>query len=359
MEQTPIPEAHSSRRSSSRGDAPADVTPLPPDEGGQAVDPAVATQLPIHSGDASPFGAALEPNLRHACDDRLGRITWFRSSWQRGGAATGYATFHDDDDREMPVVVKVPVPPIERDCLVHLQRSNDVAPRLFGHGQSLNGYDLAWVVMERLPHGPLGSAWEGAEFDLLCQAVGGFYAATADMPVHGQPRDKDWPAILEAARRNITEDHDVRHEQRWKNALKKCHKALEGWIEAWQQRPCDQWCHGDLHLGNAMTRTLPPDGPALLLDFAEAHPGCWVEDAVYFEHLYWARRAKLGGRKLCSLIARQRKALGLEVDADWPRLAGIKRALLAMSTPAMLEHDGDPLHVEAALGVLEIELARV
>ncbi len=370
MEQTPIAEHHEDRRPLSSNGASVDVPPPPPASSPSAKKTAtlgplpqppttVANPIPTDHHDDKPFGAALEPILRQACDHRLGPVTWFRSSWQRGGAATGYATFRDENDREQPVVVKLPVPPIERYFLAHLQHMPDVAPRLFGHGQTLNGYDLAWVVMERLEHGPLGGHWAGAEFDLLCEAVGRFYAAAATVPINQSPCDKDWPAILDAARKNITEDHDVHHEQRWKNALKKCHKVLTGWIETWRQRPCDEWCHGDLHLGNAMTRQPAPDGPAVLLDFAEVHPGCWVEDAIYFEHLYWARRGRLSGRKLCSLIAKQRKAHGLPVDADWPQLAGIKRALLAMSTPAMLDYDGDPLHVEAALAVLEIELAKV
>jgi len=94
----------------------------------------------------------------------------------------------------------------------------------------------------------------------------------------------------------------------------------------------------------------------VLIDFAEVHAGNWIEDATYFEHLFWARRQKLGGRKLCSQIAHERKKRGLPVDPDWPRLASIRRALLAMSTPALLQYDGDPHHVHAALEVLETEV---
>ncbi|MEX0777088.1 MAG: phosphotransferase [Phycisphaeraceae bacterium] len=309
-------------------------------------------------GQESPFGAALEPVLAGACDGRLSAITWFRTTWQRGGAATGYATFRDDHGIDQPVVVKLPVPPIERFWLLHLTRYSDIVPRVYAQGETLNGYDLAWVVMERLPHGPLGSAWNGAEFDLLTQAAARFHAAAAEVPITGQAPhpERDWKAILDTARRNITRDHDVRNEQRWKNALKTAHKKLRDWMKIWNDRPRDQWCHGDLHLGNAMTRVPAPDGPALLLDFAQVHAGFWVEDAVYFEHLYWARRQKLRGRRLCSMIAHERKALGLHAEPDWPRLASVKRALLAMSTPAMLQADGDPHHVDAALEVLEIEL---
>ena len=79
---------------------------------------------------------------------------------------------------------------------------------------------------------------------------------------------------------------------------------------------------------------LPNESKTLrvLIDFARARPGHWVEDAVYFEHLFWSRRAALGGRKPCSLVARRRKQTGLPVDENWPQLASIRRAMLALTT---------------------------
>lgn len=306
----------------------------------------------VHGG--GPLGAALEPIVRRACGDRLSAVTWFRTDWQRGGAATGYATFSPDDPQDPPhdVVVKLPVPPRERRWLVHLQGHGGVAPRVFAHGEALNGYDLAWVVMERLPHGPLTSAWRGVEFDLVVDAIGSFYAAAAGVPMTGTPAKRDWHGLFERARQHVA-SRAVPDVQRWKNALKKAHKKLEGWVAAWEGRPIDGWCHGDLHLANAMTRTPAPDGPAVLLDFAEVEPGHWLEDAVYFEHLYWAAKDRLGGRKLTKAIAHRRRDLGLAVDGDWAELANVKRALLAATTPAMLDAEGDTPHVRAALGVLE------
>src|SRR5690606_21050581 len=113
------------------------------------------------------------------------------------------------------------------------------------------------------------------------------------------------------------------------------------------------WCHGDLHLANAMTRDAPPNGPAVLFDFAKARVGHWVQDAIYFEHLFWARPQRLKGRKLAKHIAHERKRLGLPVDPDWARLAEVYRSLLAMATPAVLDHDGDPVHLQACLSILE------
>jgi hypothetical protein len=300
------------------------------------------------------MGSLLEPVLRRICYGRLSEVNWFRTDWQRGGAMTGYATYLDDAGKPQPVVVKLPVPPGELGWLTRLQNWPDIVPKAYAYDADLGGYDMAWVVMERIGYGPLGSAWNGREFDLLVEAVGRFYSAAATVPVNAAPPYRDWTAIFHKTRENIHR-HQVANEQRWNHALKKANRKLKEWLSIWNDRPVDHWCHGDLHLANAMTRQPAPQGPAVLLDFGQTHAGHWVEDAIYFEHLFWPRRHRLAGRKLCSLIAHERKRLGLRVEADWPRLASIRRALLAIGVPATLDFDGEPHHVEAALGVLEIE----
>ncbi len=332
----------------------------PAGDSGAAVAAAVVSGLSFPSCDSthhdSPVGSALEPVLLEACAGRLSGLSWFRTSWQRGGAATAYALWHDDAGLPRPAVVKLPVPPVELFWLRHLQAAGDVAPRLFVSDQSLGPYDLAWVLMERLEHGPLSLHWNGLEFDLAVQALGRFYVASRSVPLPAPGPEKDWKRVCEQARRHIAEDHDIAHEQRWKNALKAAQKKLGFWLSIWNARSRTDWCHGDFQLANAMTRQPAPAGPALLIDYALVHPGHWIEDAVYLEHLFWARRARLGGRKLVSMIAHERHRLGLPVEPDWPLLAAVKRGLLAMSTPAMLQADGDPHHVQAALEVLEIEV---
>lgn len=331
------------------GDPAAAASPAPAPS--PAPDTVKHGELPASGG---PLGAALEPNLQHACAGRLSAVTWFRTDWQRGGAATGYATFDEDDRPGQPVVVKMPVPPRERLWLVRLQAAADVAPRVFAHGESLNGYDLAWVVMERLPHGPLTVSWRGEEFDLMVDAIGRFYEAASEVPLTGSPPRRDWRGLYERARQRVA-SRAVPDSQRWKNALKKAHRKLDGWIAAWEDRSIHGWCHGDVHLANAMTRVPAPQGPAVLLDFAEVDPGHWLEDAIYFEHIYWGAKDRLGGRKLTKAIARRRRESGLPVESDWADLARVKRALLAMSTPGLLDAEGDPSHVRAALEVLERE----
>ncbi len=308
------------------------------------------------------MGSELASAVQRACGGALSKVSWFRTDWQRGGALTGYATFDTGSGEPADVVVKLPARPRERLWLerLQLQESDErppCVPRLFAHGDAVNGYDLVWLVMERLPHGPLGTAWGGREFDLTIEAIGRFYERCEAYENQHEHREPDWVKVLERARRKV-HDRALAEEQRWKQALRGAGRSMDGWLKAWDARERSCWCHGDLHLGNAMSPH-PHDHAeyttphAVLLDLAEMHSGHWVEDAVYFEHLYWAQRDRLGGRKLCSMLAKQRRQHGLAVCEDWPRLAEIKRALLAMAVPAMLEHDGDRSHVRAALEVLE------
>lgn len=299
----------------------------------------------------SPFGAALKPVLEQACEGRLRSLAWFRTDWQRGGALTGYAMYDADDGQSHPVVVKLPVPPIERYWLTQLQ-GGDITPRVYAQGDQLGGYDMAWVVMERLAHGPISHLWGPEAIDLVVDAACRFYAKAADAQLR-RPKasSKDWQAILKQSRDSI--GNHTADRQRWKDALKKADKRLAGWLNVWDDRDVDAWCHGDLHLGNAMSREPAPQGPALLLDFARSRPGHWVEDAVYFESLFWACREKLGERRLCSMIAKGRRNLGLSSDDNWAELANIRRALLAMSAPAMSHETAESTYFAACLEQLE------
>ncbi len=307
------------------------------------------------------FGAGLEDALVRASGGRLSDLHWFRTDWQRGGALTGYGRYAHESG-PVAVVAKLPVPPRELRWLGRLQPEHhgagEVAPRLYAGGEALNGYDLAWVVMERLAHGPLDGAWDAAAYDLLAEAAGRFYSAAETVAVDEPARREDWPAILDRARKHLR-DHVTADEQRWNKAIKALQKKLAEVLATWTARDVSYWCHGDLHLANAMTRARPPHGPALLFDFAEVHAGHWVEDAVYLEHLYWGREDRLGGRKLARQIAHERKARRLRMDPDWPRLANVRRALLAAAAPAYLRHEGNPAHLAGALNVLERTLGQL
>ncbi len=300
-----------------------------------------------------PSGHELEHEIYEACGGRLIDFHWFRTDWQRGGAFTAKGMYHVDDLKTVNVVIKFPIPSVERLWLTRLSEAgNNIVPKIHAHGDRLGNYPIEWIVMEHLPYGPLSSKWNGAEFDLLVEAYGRMADAMNAFPVDQQPHRKDWEEIWQKSRQNV-HAHAIPNEQRWNKALKQANRKLKDWLATLDDQPMDHWVHGDLHLGNALSRVAPPGGPAQLIDFACVRAGHWLDDAVYLEHLYWARRDMLKGRKLCSMIAKQRKKHGLRVCAQWPQWAQIHRALLAMSTPAMLEHDGSPAHVEAALQILE------
>ena len=85
--------------------------------------------------DASELAHALEPALRDACDGRLGPVRWFRTDWQRGGAATGFSTFrYDGEETPRDVVVKLPIGPTEHRTLVELGKTDAPTPRVAADG---------------------------------------------------------------------------------------------------------------------------------------------------------------------------------------------------------------------------------
>jgi len=297
-----------------------------------------------------PFGETLAPVLLELCDGKLANLNWFRTDWQRGGALTGYATWADDTASHH-AVVKFPVPPTERRWLVQLS-SDDVTPRVFAHGSELGGYDLAWVVMERLPHGPFGCTWGARAYDLLAEAVANFYARARLIPMGDPPPPRDWAGLLKRAKQSISKD-TIADSQRWRKALKKVNKKLPDWLEVWNARDTGFWCHGDLHPGNAMSRIPAPDAAAVLFDLANVHAGHWVEDAVYLEHLYWASPASLHGAKPVKQIAHYLRDYGLAPGHNWPELANIYRGLLAMTAPISRNANAGMAHTAASLKVLE------
>lgn len=308
---------------------------------------------------SSHFGQSLLPVLLQACDHRLSDVRWFRTDWQRGGALTGFGKWRADDGARHEVVVKMPVPPQELLWLKRLQpRTPDdphVAPRLMAGDDQLSGYDLAWVIMEGLHHGPLDSSWGGREFPLILDALGRFQARSLAYPVDRPPRTEDWAAILAQARKEI-KDQELPESQRWNKALRALKKKLPQLLEEWDARDVRQWCHGDLHLGNAMTRKDEKEALALLFDMAEVRAGHWSEDAIYLEHLFWSQPSRLGKLDIPAEVVLRRKQHGLKLEPNWPHLVNIRRAMLAASAPAALAEKGGRAQAAASLGVLEKSL---
>ncbi|MCA9293836.1 MAG: aminoglycoside phosphotransferase family protein [Phycisphaerales bacterium] len=337
--------------------APSNAPPLP--EGG------VPMQRAAHD-----LGPQLEPLLLQAGDGKLTDIHWFRTQWQRGGAATAHASF-DGGDGPREVVIKFPVGPREYRVLTELSAVDEApTPVVVMHGTELGGFDFAWIVMEQLPGEPLKVDHGKKDFMRIAEAAAGFYDhAASHWPVDGKLRESDWAMLMERGR-EVLRDNPISHVQQWNEAVKHAQKVLPSLLTRWRARHVDTWCHGDLHLGNAMMR---PNGSAwcngqahedeagrcILLDFAEVHAGHWIEDALYLERVHWANPELLKKVKPVQLIAKARKARGLEVEEDYAELAHIRRVLMAACAPAFLEREGHPAYMEAALQVLEKTLPLV
>jgi hypothetical protein len=309
-----------------------------------------------HFADAQTLASTLADVLREACDGRLGQISWFRADWQRGGAATGIASMRLDDGAEAGVVVKLPVVQRELIWTSRLQQGPDheedpVVPRLYASGDSLGGYDLAWIVIERLPHGPLGIQWHEDHGIRIADAAARFHAAAAAWPVDRPVRSEPWEDLLRAAAESVRLN-PVDHKARWSAALRSFRGLLDRVLKAWEARRAE-WLHGDLHLANAMSRTSLREGPVSLIDLAEVHPGHWVEDAVYLERQLWAWPERLRRARPVKAIAAARRARGLSVDPQDVHLAMVRRALLAGTAPAFLRSEGNPRHLSACLEWLE------
>jgi aminoglycoside phosphotransferase (APT) family kinase protein len=332
------------------------------------------------AGGARSLAASLEPQLLEACRGRLGPITWFRTDWQRGGAATGSASWHPDGgetgDAAVAVgagaangdgkaVVKVPVHPRELRWLRRLQADRPAAvPRLLASGDSLGGYDLAWVAIEHLPVGPLANHWQAAFMPLLAEAAASFGAAAASASVPPEPiRERhDWPHLLATARRHV-KDLRLAEPKAWNGRLRTVEQRLPALLQEWADRRPVEWIHGDLHPANAMSREAialedgVARGEVCLIDFAEIRSGHWVEDAVYFERLHWSVPDRLKGHPPLRAIAAARKARGLDNGPDPSRLAAIRRLLMAATAPAFAKTEGHPAYLEACRRRLEESLA--
>lgn len=312
---------------------------------------------------ALSLAATLAPALGEACDNRLSDIRWFKTDWQRGGAATGAAAL-EQDGRAVPVVVKLPV--VRRELLwtqrlqeaAAAESANGAAPRLFASGEALGDYDLAWIVIERFEHGPLGLHWHEQHVPRIAHAVASFQKAALNFRVDQPPRVENWAQIVDEAAESVKLNIED-EKKRWTNALKSLRSQLDALVDEWNARPTDAWLHGDVHLANAMSRDGMEHGSVSLIDLAEVHAGHWIEDAIYLERQLWSRPERMKPHKPVKAIAAARKAMGLPVEKNHARLAMIRRALLAGTAPKFIRTEGHPRHLRACLDWLERSLTEL
>ncbi|MEX0876391.1 MAG: phosphotransferase [Phycisphaerales bacterium] len=319
------------------------------------------------------LASALDPQLHQACRGHLGKISWFKADWQHGGAGTGFSTWRvngsDGKGRDIPCVVKLPIGYTEyfwtkRLGLVHTADWDEPrsltlpTPRVLAAGFELEGYDLAWIVMERFANPPIALELSKSSLWEMFEAAAEFHAgAILERPIEPERvrPPQDWAALLETGL-SALQENKVEDSQRWINALERIGGCLDDLGRRWNEREIDTWCHHDLHPHNAMRRmTDDPKthGHCALIDLAMVAPGSWIEDALYMERLFWGREDQLCGIDPLATLASTRAAIGLPADEEAMALADVRRVLMAASAPAFLRTEGDPVYLKAALGVLE------
>jgi len=236
------------------------------------------------------------------------------------------------------VVIKVGVTEAEMYWTEHLSSADAVLfPKLFAVDRlpaRAGREPLGFIATERIPYTLIGPAWEGRQPDMLLDAVAAFYQVAQSIPTHhvsplplaevkrwvdGSSKNPpgDWRGVQDHAE----EDH------------------------AWLLQNCPfEVCHGDLHVGNALSRTPPPDGTALLIDLNPVLQP-WVFDAAWVEVCAWGDHRRRGTGYTIRQLAERRSSLGLPaLPADVQEKAGrIALAWLAMRL-------WDPDHLEFMLG---------
>lgn len=355
------------------GDEMWGPSPLPPpgvDDGPHSVD------------EVGELGRALGPALHEACGDKLGDIEWFSTPWQRSGAATGFTSWRLPNGTVIEAVAKVPVGYREWYWTAKLGETDPMwwesfeaehlpVPRVLASGTELGGYDVAWLVVERVMGEPLHKSLEAGDSVRALTRV--FDAAARLHKLAGEVRPpserdtavlRDWPGLIERAARGVS-DNLIADTGRWLELIGRVGRSLDGLVERWRERPKTTWCHGDLHPGNVMTRPCHScrlDGvgracgadEGVLIDLGLMHAGHWIEDALYLERLYWGRPEALGGVVPIEALSEARARVGLDGDVEAARgFARVRRVLMAATSPAFLSQGSDEVYLAAALGQLE------
>ncbi len=321
--------------------------------------PRAPTAPPVlrEAADAQSLASSLAPVLIECCGQRLKNIRWFRADWQRGGAATGRAVYTDGTGAAHDAIIKIPVGHTEWIWTQRLQSSapENVAPRLYAGDNHLAGYDLAWIVIEALPHGPLGAKWSETSIPRIADAAARFYVAARAFEVDRPPKKEDWVHLLHQSRDSV-QTNPIPERQRWMTALRTLQHRLPKLEAHWTARAVTGWLHGDLHPANAMCRDAGDAAPVTLIDLAEIHPGHWIEDAIYLERLHWNRPERIQTHKPVREIARAMRAHGLDAGEGYQQLAAVRRAMLAATAPRFMKTEGSPAHLHACLERLEASL---
>lgn len=326
-------------------------------------------RTPADFGDSHSLAMHLEPILQGACEGKLGEVEWFHSAWQHGGAATGFAAWNDGQSGAAPMraFIKFPVGPDE------LAWSRDLAarpcgergpfvPRYLAGGESMGGIDLCWIVVEALNGDPLSTGFDETSLREMLRTIVEFQVAAAEVrPDHPPCKVVDWSENVWRAKAAIRDSGlPLAETNRWLLALKHVYRALPVITARWHGRAITTWCHGDLHPGNVIRRTLASGDPrCVLIDLALVHPGHWCEDAIYLERQFWGHEEQLHGIKPLAELARLRREAGLPSDTHDTDVAIARRLLMAAVVPLFLNREHNAKYVHGALETIEKYLPQI
>jgi hypothetical protein len=174
------------------------------------------------------------------------------------------------------------------------------------------------MVMERCPY-RLDYTWGHRLYTMVMDAGVRFHMASRRIAPQVGPEDVPLARLTDMVRRSVENDPPAPGPAR-----RVAERFAEDW--AWVLSVCRvEFGHGDLHLNNAVWRTVPPDpeARALLVDYAPA-PVPWASEAAYCQVVYWPGGTRHRVHKtLVHEMAALRAGYGLEVPApeDVDRLA--------------------------------------
>jgi hypothetical protein len=148
----------------------------------------------------------------------------------------------------------------------------DLMPLLYASGDGLGDLEMGWIVMERIPFGPLGPGWNGDEFVMLLDAAVRFQREAGNIE----------------ARHVATLDVDMLRSWLEVGIGLDPPGPVDGVLErfeadfAWVAPVCGyEVCHGDVHMCNALSRTPPPLSSAAVLIDCQPIIQLWAFDAAY------------------------------------------------------------------------------